>query len=248
MEAHMRVVPRSREKADHELFKRKKEMDESQNEHRHHKRTPRKKTPSQMLTDATAQKQIIAAAMFGEGKYTINEIAQVVGISRRQIQHWKSKETFAVMVRNAGEAYAKRFLTEGLARKERRLAVLNDMHERVLTSVFERGESKGMKNIPGGHTGMVTKTLKGIGKGDDFQVVEVYSIDTPVISSLIEIHDAVREELGQNVRKHEFSNPDGSPMQPPQITVQVVGAVIHKEKAAAIKGDITAALPPAPRK
>jgi hypothetical protein len=44
----------------------------------------------------------------------------------------------------------------------------------MLQVIEERGLSPDLASVPGGKTGLVTRTLKGIGKDDDFQVVEVY--------------------------------------------------------------------------
>jgi hypothetical protein len=249
----MRVTPKCRRDSNTEGFRRRAELDDMTTEEvqatdekpslKHRRKGGKKRSKEQVCLDIRSQKKIMAAAMIGEGRYTLNEVAQTVGMSRRQLLAWKSHDEFKVMVNNSAEAYAKRFLSEGLAKKERRLAVLNDMHERITTAVFERGESDDMAEVPGGRTGLVTRTLKGIGKGDDFQVVEVYNIDTPVVDSLISIHKAVRDELGQNIMKHEFSNPDGSPIQPPKITVQVLQVVNKKDKKKPVAREIL--MPPA---
>jgi len=45
--------------------------------------------------------------------------------------------------------------------------------------------------------------LKGIGKGDDFQVVEVYEVDTGTVKEIRALQQQVAEELGQRVERTE---------------------------------------------
>jgi hypothetical protein len=168
------------------------------------------------------QRRAIAAQLIVEGKLTRREIGEVVGVSARHLQNWAKKPDFQEMIENARLVYSKRFLTEGLAQRGRRLLVLNQVHEKVLDAVTERANSDDMQNVPGGTTGMVAKQIKGIGKGDDFAVIETYSIDTPVVKSILEIHNAVREELGENKQRLEMTGPDGQPLQPPQLQVQFI--------------------------
>jgi hypothetical protein len=49
------------------------------------------------------------------------------------------------------------------------------------------------------------KTLKGTEKGDDFQVVEVYEVDTSIIAKICDVQKQVAEELGQLVRRSEVT-------------------------------------------
>ena len=86
------------------------------------------------------------------------------------------------------------------------LAVLNDLHQRMLQVIEERALSPDLASVPGGKTGLVTKTLKGIGKGDDFQVVEVYEVDTGTIAKIGDVQKQVAEELGQWVRRSEVTD------------------------------------------
>jgi hypothetical protein len=101
------------------------------------------------------------------------------------------------------EAYAKRALKNGIARRERRVGVLNDLHNKMLQVIDERAKSKGMAAVPGGKTGIVTKTMKGIGKGEDFQAIEEYRVDTSTIAEIRDVQKQAAEELGQWIRRTE---------------------------------------------
>lgn len=47
--------------------------------------------------------------------------------------------------------------------------------------------------------------LKGIGKGDDFRVVEVFETDTNTAKALLALHQQAAQEMGQIVERHEVA-------------------------------------------
>jgi hypothetical protein len=147
-----------------------------------------------------------AAQLIAEDCLSDEKIAAEVGIGRSTLARWKGDRNFLARVETIASAYAKRALKHGLARKECRLAVLNDLHQRMLRVIEERSLSPDLASVPGGKTGLVTKTLKGIGKGDDFQVVEVYEVDTGTIAKICDVQKQVAEELGQWVRRSEVTD------------------------------------------
>jgi transcriptional regulator with XRE-family HTH domain len=142
-----------------------------------------------------------AAQLSSEDRLTDQQIAEKVGISRQQLTRWKRGKAFAARVEQLTGIWSERALKYGLARRERRLAVLSDMHNRLLTIIDERGQDAGMQAIPGGKTGLVCRTLKGIGKGSDFQVVEVYECDTSILKELRGLQEQISKELGQYVEQ-----------------------------------------------
>jgi hypothetical protein len=168
-------------------------------------------------------RQTIAAQLLGEDRLPDRQIAEIVGISRRQLAKWKTLPDFKELINTHAKQYISQFTTEGLARKEKRLAVKNDIHDRLLTAIKERGDDPDMEDVPGGTTGLVVKQYKAIGKGKSFRIIEEYKIDTPVVRSILDLHEDVREELGQNkIPQFQPVDAQGQPLQPPQIVVQVV--------------------------
>jgi hypothetical protein len=129
--------------------------------------------------------------------------AELCGITERTLERWKKEPEFSERVKAIVLAYSERALRGGLARREKRVAVLNDMHDRMLTVIDERAEDVGMQVVPGGKSGLITKQLKGIGKGEDFQVVEVYEVDTALVRELRATQEQIAKELGQWVEKRD---------------------------------------------
>lgn len=137
-----------------------------------------------------------AAQLLAEDRLPDWKIAEKIGIGRTTLAEWKRLPKFAQRVDDLVSNYAARALNAGLARKERRLRVLNEMHDKILQVIDERGEDVSMATIPGGKTGIVVRNLKSIGKGDDFQVVESYEIDIGAIRTIASLQEQVVKELG----------------------------------------------------
>ena len=155
-----------------------------------------------MRQNATKTREI-AAQLVADDRLTDREIAEQCGIDKATLERWKLQPTFRARVQAIVEAYAKRALKNGIARRERRVGVLNDLHNKMLQVIDERAKSKGMAAVPGGKTGIVTKTMKGIGKGEDFQAIEEYRVDTSTIAEIRDVQKQAAEELGQWIRRTE---------------------------------------------
>jgi hypothetical protein len=155
------------------------------------------------LRQNDTKKREKAAHLIADDCLSDEKIAEQVEISRSTLARWKSEPRFIARVEAIATAYAKRVLNRGIARKERRVAVLNELHEKMLLVISERAESADLATVPGGKTGLITKMLKGIGKGEDFQVVEVYEVDTGTVKEIRALQDQVAEELGQRVERTE---------------------------------------------
>jgi hypothetical protein len=145
----------------------------------------------------------MAAQLVADDRLPDREIAEQCGIDKATLERWKLQPTFRARVQAIVEAYAKRALKNGIARRERRVGVLNDLHNKMLQVIDERAKSKGMAAVPGGKTGIVTKTMKGIGKGEDFQAIEEYRVDTSTIAEIRDVQKQAAEELGQWIRRTE---------------------------------------------
>ena len=59
-----------------------------------------------------------------------------------------------------------------------------------------RAADPAMHAVPGGKTGLVVKTVKGVGKGEDFRLVEEYRVDTDTLRSILEHERRAAKEVG----------------------------------------------------
>ena len=109
-----------------------------------------------------------AAILVAEDYQTDEQNAHSIGITRKTLACWKKKLGFAARVTEISAELCERALKEGISTRERRLAVQNEAHNKLLTVIAERAKDAELQAIPGGKTGLVVKTVKGIGKGEDF--------------------------------------------------------------------------------
>jgi hypothetical protein len=82
-----------------------------------------------------------AAFLVAEDRHSDAKIAGICGISERVLGKWKNRPEFAERVQELIAIFADRALKFGLARRERRLNVLDDLHDRILTVMDERSSS-----------------------------------------------------------------------------------------------------------
>lgn len=152
-----------------------------------------------------------AARLLAENDLPEHEIAERVGITRVTLWRWKQSPDFSAQVGdNIGQIQAG-MLRLTIAKKHRRLAVLDDLHDKLLTVVQERaadyaahGTNGG--DVPaGGGTGLIVRQLKQIGSGRDAYVVEEFAVDTALVREIRATHEQAAKELGQWIDKGEFS-------------------------------------------
>jgi hypothetical protein len=142
-----------------------------------------------------------ACQLLAEDRLPDEEIAGKLKISRTTLANWKRDPKFADRVNAITAAHAERALKFGLARRERRLRVLNQMHDKILDVIDERAADPKMQTVPGGKTGIVTRMVKSVGHGDNFQLVDVYEIDVPALKEIRAIQEQVVDELGQRISR-----------------------------------------------
>jgi len=151
-----------------------------------------------------------AAQLVAEDRFPDVKIAEICGISEACLSKWKRRSEFAERVNELTDIYGERVLKFGLARRERRLAVLSEMHEKILTLIDARANDPGMASIPGGPTGLLVKTNKVVRVGKSLQVYEEFKADVGLLRELRAIEEQAARELGQWREKREFSGVVGN--------------------------------------
>jgi hypothetical protein len=74
----------------------------------------------------------------------------------------------------------------------------------MLRIISERSASPDLADVPGGKTGLITKTLKGLGSGDNFNVIEEYEVDCATVREIRALQEQVAGEVGQRVSRAEM--------------------------------------------
>jgi hypothetical protein len=148
-------------------------------------------------------KRELAAQLLSEDRLPDVQIVEKAGVSLRTLNRWKLDEAFAARVEELTSIWAERALKCGFARRERRIQALSDKIDRLETIIQCRGtdpELAGLWNGAGA-TGLVVKTLKGIGKDENYREVEVREVDTGIVREIRCLHEQIAKEAGQYVQQ-----------------------------------------------
>jgi flagellar biosynthesis component FlhA len=146
-----------------------------------------------------------AARLLAEDKLSDDQIAEECGISLRCLAKWKKREEFQARIRAIVKAYAVRILATGIARKERRIQVLNDLHDKALEVIEERGKDPAMAKVPGGRTGLLVRGFETVHTKEGTLVsAPTYEADTGLMYEIRKTQQQVAQELGQWTEQHFF--------------------------------------------
>jgi len=146
-----------------------------------------------------------AAHLVAEDKLSDELIAAEVGVKRLTIARWKTQESFKNRVAEIVEEVRAALTARNILNREKRLASLEE-RQRLMTEVI-RQRAVNLKDVPGGgNTGLLVRQVKGIGKGEDFQVVEEYAVDTGLLRELREHEKQAAIELGEWTEKQDVTS------------------------------------------
>jgi hypothetical protein len=154
-----------------------------------------------------------AAVLLAQDELTHDAIAEQVGVTRPTLWHWRNHPEFAARVQSHIDQFREVTLSRGIADRARRVAALHDRWRRMHRVIAERAESDRMADVPGGTTGLLAHTVKGVGRGEDFQLIDLYEVDTGLLKELREHEKQAAQELGQWTEKYDHTS-GGKPFQP----------------------------------
>ncbi len=170
--------------------------------------------------------RVLAAALVADDELSNAEIADRAGVDTRTLTRWKQDPTFNALVGDHVGQLQAGMLRLAIAKKRKRLEVLDNLHSKLLTVVEERAAEYaamakedaaaptitpirsmiGDKTVPaGGGTGLIVRQIKQIGTGHTAQMVEEFGVDTGLIKSIQSLEEQAAKELGQWVEKTEAS-------------------------------------------
>jgi transposase-like protein len=149
--------------------------------------------------------RIEAAQLVAYGELEVGDIAAKLGVSARTLYEWRRVPEFAARVDEIIEDIKASLRRRKVSHVEQRVARLNRDWLRLQKVFEERAADPAMKGVPGGETGLLVHTVKGVGKGDDFQLIDQYEVDAGALRELREIEKQAAQELGQWVEKKELA-------------------------------------------
>ena len=147
-----------------------------------------------------------AAVLVAADDLTDDAIAVQVGTSKRTLERWKQHPEFQARVQEHLAAMEQRAFEHGIARRAKRVEVLNDLWQRGRRLIEARAEEHA--GVPGGETGLLVRQVKLSARGDE---VEEYVVDTGLLKELREHAKQAAQELGQWVEKQDRTIKDERP-------------------------------------
>lgn len=186
------------------------------------KQSKRPKSVQQNATEipAFSAEKERAALMVAEDRLTDELIAGDLGIDRSTLHRWKTDPAFSARVDEIKRELREKIVALGIAERQNRIDAYNDRWRRMQQVIEQR--AKAYKTVTvGGNTGLIVKQVKGIGKGEDFQVVEEYAVDTGLLKEMREHEKQAAIELGDWTEKREHTGKDGEDLFK-HITVEIV--------------------------
>jgi hypothetical protein len=154
-----------------------------------------------------------AAQLVAEDRLTNEKIAQTCGVTRRTLDNWKTHPEFAERVEQCLAEFRAVVRKRGIAILENRVDRLHDRWNKLHQIIEERALEAEMQTVPGGKTGMITRNLKGIGKGEDYERVEVFEVDTALLAEIRNHEQQAAKELGQWVERSNVEVRNTDPLE-----------------------------------
>jgi hypothetical protein len=142
-------------------------------------------------------------------------VAAQVSVGRATLTRWKARPEFAAAVQEAVAALGDVARRYAVGRRAARVKALEDRWHALQRVIAERAAAPEMQGVPGGTTGHLCRTVKGIGSGETFRVVEEFEVDTGLLKELREHEKQAAIELGQWEDKHVVQGPHGESPFPP---------------------------------
>lgn len=130
----------------------------------------------------------------------------------RTLKAWSAAHQWQTHLADIADAERLAIVARGIADKQNRVDALNDRWERMKQVIAERAESREYADAAGGETGLLVKTYKQVGSGENAQLVEEYAVDTGLLREMREHEKQAAQELGQWTEKQEIAGKDGGPI------------------------------------
>src|SRR5438128_3436383 len=104
-----------------------------------------------------------AAELLVQDELTDAEIAAAVGITDRQLRRWKLHPEFGGRLKGLVTRLAGAGERRAIARRARRVRTLDERWQALQQIAAERAGAPEMQEVPGGRTGYLCRTVRGIG-------------------------------------------------------------------------------------
>ena len=157
-----------------------------------------------MSGKALNSKQVTAAALCAADELTNAKIAEQVGVSERTLDRWLTEPLFLDAMAEHNRRIQAAMLRLDIAKRHKRVGILDDQLKKALRVQEARAEAYADDpDAHGGETGLIVKTVKQIGGGQNAQTVTEYQVDTALQKQIESLMERAAKELGQEVERTE---------------------------------------------
>lgn len=141
---------------------------------------------------------VIAELVDGKTQYEVAKHFSVhySSVMRFVDRHAQEIEELRARIAKEAEEYT-------IAAKVNRIAALDDRWQRMKRLIDARAQDDRYSNEPGYETGLMFHQLKAVGRGDDFQLVDLYVTDAGLLAEMRATERAAADELGQMPKGEE---------------------------------------------
>lgn len=150
-----------------------------------------------------SKQRVQALELLAAGDLTERDIADQIGISTRQLNRWIENEDFRARLAVETERIDQRIRNRGIARLIKRVEGYAERRDRLNKIISERAASPQMQNVPGGQTGLLVHEIKSVRVGEQWELVDEYTLDAALLRELREHEKQAAMELGQWIEHTE---------------------------------------------
>lgn len=150
-------------------------------------------------------KELQAAQLIVDGELSLDDIAIEVGVAKRTLIRWKERPNFELHMGRLREEIAAALKAEGIRRRENRLANYQDRIDRLQRIIEARAADRFYAFEPGYSTGLMVRDVKSIQVGDDHVKVELFKVDTGLLSAMLALEKQAAQDSGQWSEKEDPS-------------------------------------------
>lgn len=181
-----------------------------------------------------------AAERLAAGKLSDEEIAEELGVGRRTLARWKTVPAFTDRIVEIVRTNAEELRKKGVRERVNRLAELDDVVERIKQVFAARAED--CASVPGGATGLLTRQIKLLGRGDNAREVEEYRVDTGTLRELREYLKQAAIEVGEWAEKRLFGGIDNQTI-PVEVELAITKVYGQEDESDEVVNDVNGSEP-----
>lgn len=138
-----------------------------------------------------------AALLIADAKYTDQQVAELVGVSRASIARWKTSEPFKMRVSVLRHQILNSSYATSKMDRAARLENLELMFGRLMMIVKERAADRSMQGVPGARSGLLHRRYKSVQTANGPDLMVEYDTDAALLREYRALLQHIAQERGE---------------------------------------------------